>query len=442
MRVVWAQLADISAAVAERAGELWQLADSDLLGVLAAQQVALARQDAARLAVIRELDARGVAAARSFTSSEAMLGNDLNMDRSRATADVRAARQLDPLGDVPAPPGAVVSPRAGEVSLAATGRALLAGRVSRAHADAVLASVRNLPQVASVVEQGELLAKAESLMLGECARLSPGRVRRCGEHIRHYVDPDGVLVDERDAVARSTFSIKPEGVGYRFTGFTDAVTGAQLVTLIDARAKPCPQVDPHTGVMEPDPRLPDTRRGHAFADLVRLAANADETVSGGTSTQLVVTMSLETLQAQVSERGTAPAETENGRALSGATARRIACDSSVIPVVLGANGEPLDVGRSTRTIPTGIRRALTVRDKHCAFPGCDRPPRWADAHHVRHWVDGGPTSMNNLVLVCGLHHDVLHHTAWTVAIGDDGLPIFTPPAASGSRFGRPPPRVA
>jgi hypothetical protein len=121
------------------------------------------------------------------------------------------------------------------------------------------------------------------------------------------------------------------------------------------------------------------------------------------------------------------AVTETGTPISAAWARRLACDARVIPTVLGSDSEPLDIGRSTRTIPSGLRKALITRDRGCAFPGCRRPPRWADAHHIWHWADGGPTALDNLVLLCNHHHDVIHHTAWHVAI-ENGRPVFTPPA--------------
>ncbi|HEX8495590.1 MAG TPA: DUF222 domain-containing protein [Actinomycetales bacterium] len=442
----WQQLAVGSAAVAH--APVWQLSDTELVEALRAEQVAEAQRVAGRLALLRELDVRGCAAGLSFTSTQAWLSHELLIDRTTAAADVRAARQLDPVGDVPRVAGVLVSRLlAGEVALAATGRALVEGSISRAHADAVSTCIRNLPvlQGSSPAEVDELRAAAEAALLAECSRLVPADVRRCGARIRHLVDPDGVLADERDAITHATFWIKPDPdtAGYRFGGTTDAVTGAQLQTLVDAHAKPRPVLNPETRVMEPDPRLPEQRRAHAFAALVRLAANVDDSISGGTSTQLVVTATLESLQGRLSERGIACTDTETGAALSAATTRLLACDTNVIPMILGSNSEPLDVGRSTRTIPTAIRRALVKRDKGCAFPGCRRPPRWADGHHIRHWADGGPTCLDNLVLLCGHHHDVIHHTAWTVRI-DNGQPVFTAPASTTTSRarGRPPPPVA
>jgi hypothetical protein len=79
--------------------------------------------------------------------------------------------------------------------------------------------------------------------------------------------------------------------------------------------------------------------------------------------------------------------------------RRWACDAEIVPVVLGSKSEPLDVGRLSRTVTDAIRRALNLRDGGCAFPGCSRRPRRCHAHHIRHWLDHGPTCLDNLVLL-------------------------------------------
>ena len=100
--------------------------------------------------------------------------------------------------------------------------------------------------------------------------------------------------------------------------------------------------------------------------------------------------------------------TETGTVLGAAELRRIACDTQVIPVVMGGAGEVLDVGRATRTIPPSIRRALIARDQGCVWPGCDRAPIHCDGHHIEHWVDDGPTCVANLALLCHSHHQRLH----------------------------------
>ncbi|MGH3833529.1 MAG: HNH endonuclease signature motif containing protein, partial [Pseudonocardiaceae bacterium] len=104
-----------------------------------------------------------------------------------------------------------------------------------------------------------------------------------------------------------------------------------------------------------------------------------------------------------------------------------ACDCKLIPVVLGGDSEPLDVGRAMRTVPLGIRRALAARDGGCTFPGCDRPPGLCAAHHARHWIDGGETTMGNCCLLCPMHHQQVHLQGWDVTI-HGGRVEFRPPA--------------
>jgi hypothetical protein len=95
------------------------------------------------------------------------------------------------------------------------------------------------------------------------------------------------------------------------------------------------------------------------------------------------------------------------------TVKRMACDSSIVVVTEDERGAPLNVSRKQRTVSTPLRRALWARDRHCTFPGCCRA-RFVDAHHVHHWVDGGDTSVDNLVLLCSFHHRLLHEGGYRI----------------------------
>jgi hypothetical protein len=119
---------------------------------------------------------------------------------------------------------------------------------------------------------------------------------------------------------------------------------------------------------------------------------------------------------------------DSGHRLSLASLRRLACDADVLPCVLGGRSEILDVGRTQRLVTPALWTALVLRDRRCAFPGCGRPPIACDAHHVVHWADGGPTSLDKLVLLCRVHHTVVHTTPWDVRINaGDRRPEFLPP---------------
>ena len=116
---------------------------------------------------------------------------------------------------------------------------------------------------------------------------------------------------------------------------------------------------------------------------------------------------------------------ENGAPLTGDVLRRLACDAACVAVIRGEEGEPLSVGRKTRTIPPSIARALRVRDGGCRFPGCQHR-RHVDGHHIEHWVDGGKTSLDNLVLLCRYHHTLLHESGFSLERTDDRLVFRSP----------------
>ncbi|MDQ2848443.1 MAG: HNH endonuclease, partial [Actinomycetota bacterium] len=97
-----------------------------------------------------------------------------------------------------------------------------------------------------------------------------------------------------------------------------------------------------------------------------------------------------------------------GALLAPETVRTLACDAAIIPVVLGSDGEILDEGRAQRLFTPPQLKALWLRDKHCTFPGCEAPAHWCHAHHLKHWIDGGPTDLDNAALLCGRHHTIVH----------------------------------
>src|SRR5215212_8795862 len=290
----WAALSAAATAVA--GAPLWRCSDEQLVDLLRAQVGHLASIDAARLALVRELDTRGWAAAVGATSTQAWLAQALRVDPRTAAADVRAARALDPAADTPPEPGLPVltgpARSDDDPTLPATGRALMDGGVSRAHADAVLASVRALPRHPDGETRADLTGRVEGWLLEQCAVFDPATVRRLGREVLHAVDPTGVLADELAAAARDELWLTPTPTGrVRLRGEVDQVTGALLTTLVEAGAAPRP-----TAADGPDTRPASTRRAHALSEVLRLAANAAPSVHGGLSPHLLITMTLDTLR--------------------------------------------------------------------------------------------------------------------------------------------------
>lgn len=391
------------AAALDSVGEtpLWRVPDSQLLEGLRQLEVLTARLESKRLALVREVDSRGVTVAESMLSTAAWLRDGLRRHPGAASRDVTLARAL-----------------AGELS--ATGAALAAGQVSREHADVILRTLAALP--ADVA--GTTLADAEGFLLGQAQEQDPLLLSRLGRHVRHHLDPDAgarLARDEAAALGRRELFVSPDGPGgFVLRGWLDPVGGAALLSALSPLAAPRP-----SGADGADLRSPAKRRADALVELVERALRAGELPGqGGQRPQVTVTVELATLRRDL---GAVGAVLDWAGPVSAETSRLLACDASVIPVVLGARGEPLDVGRATPTPPAALRRAVLSRDGGCAFPGCDRPAGWCDVHHCRHWADGGSTALDNLVTLCRRHHTAVHHHGWDVVVAADGFPEFTPP---------------
>jgi Domain of unknown function (DUF222)/HNH endonuclease len=159
--------------------------------------------------------------------------------------------------------------------------------------------------------------------------------------------------------------------------------------------------------------------------------------TGGVAPHVTVIVDHATL---VKAQGAAGATLGFGTVISGDAARMLACDGSISRLITGPVGELLDSGRATRTFTSAQRRAIVARDRHCRWPHCDRPSAWCDAHHIVHWADGGTTSTDNAVLLCGRHHRQLHRRQHQVVIRPDGTrTINTSPGTARHTTGADPP---
>ena len=172
---------------------------------------------------------------------------------------------------------------------------------------------------------------------------------------------------------------------------------------------------------EPDPRSAAHRRADALLTVLRRGVAAPDGAKTGERAQVMVTVPLDTLREGIRGGGV----TDTGEVLSPATVRRIACDAGIIPAVLGSRSEVLDLGRTVRLFTPAQRRLLTRRDAGCSYPGCTIPAAWTEAHHVRHWADGGPTDIHNAALLCPRHHAHVHTHHLTATVTDTGVTWHT-----------------
>ncbi|MEU1358967.1 DUF222 domain-containing protein [Micromonospora zamorensis] len=395
-------LAQAGGAVDDCAGaSLWALSDDDLLACLDATHVLAQRLAAVQLGLVREVDSRGLAVAQGASSTSIWL-------RERLRLSSRSARQLVQLAAaVDAAPQAVRD-------------ALLSGAMTVEQGRVVAETIAALP-----LEAGpEVADKATQLLVTWADRFDPTILSRLGERVLTHVAP--ALADQAElaalekaterAVARRHVTLSEQQDGQvRLSGNLDTETASLLREAIDPLCAPAG---------EHDDRSPGQRRADALGEVCRLALRTGQLPdNGGDRPQLVVTVSLDELV-----NGVRAGTLETGTPLTPGAIRRLACDAGVLPAVLGGDSQVLDVGRQRRLFNGPLRRALVLRDGGCAFPGCDRPSRWCDGHHVRHWADGGATALGNAVLLCGYHHRLIHRGDWMVRIAPDGRPEFLPPS--------------
>jgi Domain of unknown function (DUF222) len=315
-----------------------------------------------------------------------------------------------------------------------TAEALASGDVSCAHVEVVAPMVRR---------REEQYAANEETLLESAGRFSVDDFARVALKWREFAD-DELAREDAAAVYDHRFFLVSRGVRGAgiLAGELDPEATESLLEALDLIAPPDPD-----GLPEGRRSLAQ-RRADGLVDLARayLAAqqqagrpdvgvqvSVDHDTLNGHSLE---DRALDSVRCALARFGIIPAE----------TARRLACDCHIGRVILDAHGEVLDLGRSQRVPNRALRRALEIRDQGCVWPGCDRPARWCDAHHLTWWQHGGATSLDNTCLLCRRHHIHVHELAWTLQRDEHGTYHVAPPPPGTRRRQRrrraPPARLA
>jgi hypothetical protein len=245
-----------------------------------------------------------------------------------------------------------------------------------------------------------LFAEFEQTLVDSLAGLEMRDFARAVDLWRQNADLEAAEADAAHLRDRRYLNVSPILDGLvRVDGQLDPEAGQTLLTALRSITDP-EQLDPT------DTRSPAQRRADALTSICRdHLADGDSPISGGFRPQVTVTASFETLLGLC---GGAGCELEDTGIVTPETALRILCDAAVTRVITGPESMPLDVGRTTRVIPSSLRTALNIRDNGCVIPGCQTRPRYCDAHHIIHWIRGGPTALWNLCLLCARHHTLVH----------------------------------
>ena len=352
-----------------------EMPDDHLCDEIVELQTLIDRLDSRVSDRIAEIDRRRSFRSDGYASTTAFLAHRLSMRASRAKRKVADARALTQMPE--------------------THRRLGEGELSPDAAQSLIAAHGAHPEEFIEVETG--LCDAVGMV---------NRVEDAHTAIAYWrqahdsADDDYRRYDRREFRASRTL----DGM-IDYSGRLDAVTGERFLAKIES-ALPPPAVD--------DRRTPAQRRADALVDLVL----GDS--PGSAKPQVMVHLSEQRLH-----RGRRGIGEVASTPITPARGREVACDAAIARIVMSPDSQPLDIGRSTRVVPEPMRRAVIARDRHCRFPGCDRPFRWCDAHHIVHWADDGPTNVDNLILLCRHHHTAVHADDGFGLSGSGQDPKFT-----------------
>ena len=353
-------------------GEFSSVSTPDLVAEITTLAGHLNAANARFLALIAELDRRRGWAEWGVKSCAHWLNWKCGIGLGAAREKVRVARALEKLPQVAA--------------------AMAEGRIS-------YFKLREMTRVADASNEDYLLnialcgtaSHVEDLVRGyrralDAQELGREAIQQRDQSLWFHTEPDGSLV---------------------IRGRLPAEVGAVFERALEAAEDSLPipkNVPAGTFSDTEDQHRARKRRVEALATMAEsFLATGPRDLSGGDRQQIVVHVDAETLKHSHAGR----CELEHGPSIAAETARRLSCDASIVRIVENEQGEPLDVGRKTRTIPPAIRRALNARDKGCRFPGCSFK-RYIDGHHVKHWAHGGETKLSNLVTLCRFHHRLVH----------------------------------
>jgi Domain of unknown function (DUF222)/HNH endonuclease len=272
------------------------------------------------------------------------------------------------------------------------------GDISYAHAAMIARTSEKLGD--------KMESNAETILVTAAKELDLARLRMVTIKLLHFMDPDSVCEEANESHELRFLHLSQtlDGVFY-INGRLDSEGGAILQTALNALGGP-PTPD--------DKRSPKQRRADSLVELARQKLESGTLPEvGGQKPHLTVTVSMATL---ANQPGSPAADLEWAQPIPAETARRLACDAAVTPIFLDSESDQPRAGQTSRSISGSQRKALVFRDKGCRFPGCDRPADWTDAHHLKHWADGGEHEMDNLVLLCRRHHRMVHEEGWRLVI--------------------------
>ncbi|GAA1714822.1 HNH endonuclease signature motif containing protein [Fodinicola feengrottensis] len=386
--------------------ELWRCDPDELGELLQAKEKAVRLLQVEVLDIVAAIHRGNVGKTLGHRNTLGMLQDLLRLSPTEASRRYKRALNLCPSQALT---GETLAP-----TLSIASEAMRRGELADSQIDTIVGVVTRLPARVTIQDREE----AEASLVEHAKRYTAPGLAKVGRRIHDHLDPDGPAPSEHEnETPRRELSLHTGTDGrLNFSGSFDGETGTLFSEILSPLTKPRPA---ENGT--PDQRSVSERNGDALAEALNLIADSGKLpIQGAERPHLTITISWDTLRDRLGV-----AYPHSGAPISPEGVRRLACDADIIPMVLGSDSVPLDVGRNERLITPALRKALIARDKGCAR--CGRPPRWTRGHHVQHWADGGHTCLDNCVLLCDRCHRLVHHGGWDVRIVN-GIVEFLPPA--------------
>jgi hypothetical protein len=369
------------------------------------------RVKAHQIAAARAAERSKAADAIGATSTGAMLAHGFGGDPAAAKRLLNQAQKLEPVS--------------------ATQDALARGEITMAQAELIADKVKDLPGDPTVAQR----EGCETQLLCDAQRLTLKDLSRKADRVTETFAPDEVDAHENEilvkreeqALKESYFWMADRKNGtYKGEFVIPEAQGEMLKNCLEALNAPqvkAPE-DPAFAILDERPTY-GQQMAQAFMTLIEHIPGDTLPQTAGVGVTLTVNIELKSLI-----DGLKAGTLSTGCRISAGEVRRMACEQAILPMVFNGKPLPLDCGREQRLFNRAQRRAAERRDKGCTFPGCDRPPSWCVGHHARRrWAEGGPTNLEDIVLICPHHHRVVHADDWEICFADDGYPEYIPPAS-------------
>jgi hypothetical protein len=284
--------------------------------------------------------------------------------------------------------------------------ALGSGQIGFQSASVICHLQERLAEAGASIDEGEWVARAREWSL---KWLSAEAAKTW-----HAVDPAGFDLKVEEAHERRQLFISECGDMYRIDGWLELSAGAVVKTAIESLSAP---------LGADDNRRPKQRRADALTELAHHALDQGKLPErNGARPHVAVHTTIEGLKGELGSRAS---ELADGTPISSKTVQRLACDG-VLHRVLKADSMVVDVGRAKRTAQPAQWRALKARHRTCAWPGCDRPASWTQAHHIELWKAGGRTDLRKMIPLCYYHHRLVHEGGWQVIRSSDRVEFIPP----------------